>query len=428
MPNRRSRWLRLVVASSAVALAVFAILELVLRLTVGGVYSTLYRPDSRLLYRLAPGSEKLFQHPAAHGGARIRVAVNRAGFRGEELLARGEALRIAVYGDSFVAAEFSELQDTFGEQLESRLVRTLEQPVEVINAGVVGYGPDQALLRMRDELAELRPELVILAVYAGNDFGDLLRNKLFRRGDSGELAENGGHVVGATAFRLRWSRYAPVLYKVVARAYYNWTHRAASYAEGDAAAAQVRQIETWLDERRAEWRSARAGELGVSNLLRDTPDVDIATAPKSESARAKVALMKLVLGAVRDTAARAGVPLLLLVVPSPIDACEVYPLGQVDPARFPEYRRQRVSSLLAEMARELGIPSLDLFPEFRRNDSCGLFFPADAHWNNAGQKLAAKLTAEAIARAGLLEPVATVEGSGQRTPGVSDGQPHPSEP
>ena len=77
---------------------------------------------------------------------------------------------------------------------------------------------------------------------------------------------------------------------------------------------------------------------------------------------------------------------------------------------------------------KLPVNILDLFPEFRRNDGCGLFFPADAHWNDAGQKLAAKLTADAIARAGLLEPVATVEGSGQRTPGVSDSQLHPSQP
>ena len=36
---------------------------------------------------------------------------------------------------------------------------------------VVGYGPDQATLRMNDELPRYQPDVVVLGVFAGNDFG-----------------------------------------------------------------------------------------------------------------------------------------------------------------------------------------------------------------------------------------------------------------
>ena len=147
-PNPRSRWLRLAAGCAAVLAAACVILELVLRLSVGDIYTTLHRPDATALYGVAPGSKKVFQHPAVHGGARVRVEINRDGFRGDELLPSGAAQRVVVYGDSFIAAEFSSLEHTFTEQLERRLAADHGKPVEVVNAGVVGYGPDQALMRM----------------------------------------------------------------------------------------------------------------------------------------------------------------------------------------------------------------------------------------------------------------------------------------
>jgi hypothetical protein len=45
---------------------------------------------------------------------------------------------------------------------------------------VTGYGPDQESLVMEDDLPSLKPDLIIVAIYSGTDFGDLLRNKLYR--------------------------------------------------------------------------------------------------------------------------------------------------------------------------------------------------------------------------------------------------------
>src|SRR6185503_7481910 len=108
------------------------------------------------------------------------VHVNALGLRGDEPepTANGRQ-RIVVYGDSFVEAEFSPLAETFPKRLEARL-RAAGVPLEVLNAGVVGYGPDQVCVRLEKELTQLRPDLLIVALASGNDYGDLVRNKLFR--------------------------------------------------------------------------------------------------------------------------------------------------------------------------------------------------------------------------------------------------------
>ena len=57
--------------------------------------------------------------------------------------------------------------------------RFADYGVQVVNAGVAAYGPDQACLALEADLAAgLDPDLVVLCVFAGNDWGDLLRNKL----------------------------------------------------------------------------------------------------------------------------------------------------------------------------------------------------------------------------------------------------------
>src|SRR6185295_4536691 len=80
----------------------------------------------------------------------------------------------------------------------------LSADVETVNAGVVGYGPDQACLRMEAELSRLRPDLVVVAVLAENDYGDLVRNRLFELGPRGELVRR--HVVLAPEMRDAYAR------------------------------------------------------------------------------------------------------------------------------------------------------------------------------------------------------------------------------
>src|SRR5208282_2438668 len=119
-------------------------------------------------------------------------------------------------GDSFIQGDFSRTEDTFTERLKAHLSEKMGNRVEVVNAGVAGYGPDQELRRMETELPVLKPNLVIVAIFAGNDFGDLLRDKLYRLSSDGSLQDNPSEFLDDAIVRdMTQSRSEPILRKMV---------------------------------------------------------------------------------------------------------------------------------------------------------------------------------------------------------------------
>src|SRR5262249_36170994 len=87
-------------------------------------------------------------------------------------------------------------QDTFPAKLEGYLKeRTTGKDVEVINSGVTGFGPDQSLLKMSQEIDVYHPSVVVLQIFADNDFGDIVRNRLF------DLDRDGATLVATKAKR-----------------------------------------------------------------------------------------------------------------------------------------------------------------------------------------------------------------------------------
>jgi lysophospholipase L1-like esterase len=101
-----------------------------------------------------------------------KVHINSLGLRGPELISlpRG-GYRVMVLGDSMVAGFEVDDDKTFVALLEEKLTKELRMPVQTINAGVRGYGTDQAYLYYRERVRELRPDLVIFQA-SGNDFED----------------------------------------------------------------------------------------------------------------------------------------------------------------------------------------------------------------------------------------------------------------
>ena len=58
--------------------------------------------------------------------------INSDGFIGPELLAKGEATRIMVYGDSFVNASYTPRAERFTTRLQEALNTRLDRKIEVI--------------------------------------------------------------------------------------------------------------------------------------------------------------------------------------------------------------------------------------------------------------------------------------------------------
>ena len=194
MSGRRGLEIGLLLASACVSLVLAeATLRVLGRgpLPVNPVPGNFWRHDALLGWSNSPGADGVFDHPHF----RISVHINAKGLRDRDYPydRNPGTRRILVVGDSFVWGYGVEQPQTFPKVLEGRL-----PGVEVINAGVAGYGTDQELLWLRSEGVRYRPDLVILEMCGNDDDennSDLVYNVYhkprFKQTGTGELALTG---------------------------------------------------------------------------------------------------------------------------------------------------------------------------------------------------------------------------------------------
>lgn len=119
--------------------------------------------DPLLGWSLEPGSKGWYVGPRPFPiSFRARVRINSLGLRGPEVAPVADGgRRVLFLGDSQTAG-FEVAEDrTFAALTGKRLNRLLPFEVQAVNAGIRGYGTDQALLLYRRKLHKLRPDLVV---------------------------------------------------------------------------------------------------------------------------------------------------------------------------------------------------------------------------------------------------------------------------
>lgn len=129
-----------------------------------------YRPDAELRHVHAPHFDGFYAHPEYD---RPRFRTNGDGFRGAEWPAEfaENETRVLVLGDSTTVG-FGLEEDA---ALPARLAVELAggaQPVRVFNAGVAAYGPSHEERLLARLAPRLRPAIVVVIVYDGNDADD----------------------------------------------------------------------------------------------------------------------------------------------------------------------------------------------------------------------------------------------------------------
>jgi hypothetical protein len=130
-------------------------------------HAGLYRADPVLGFRQVAFFDGRFGAPERA----VAVRTNSHGFRDREYPPKASSLRILGLGDSFTFGFGVEEGETFLALVEGAL---REGAVEVINAGLVGGGPESAARLLEVEGPRLGPDLVVLGFYAGNDLLDAL--------------------------------------------------------------------------------------------------------------------------------------------------------------------------------------------------------------------------------------------------------------
>jgi hypothetical protein len=368
-----------------------------------------YTADERYLHRLIPNATKTFVRNPRDGGARIPVRINSLGFRGAEFAREKAGKRVVVYGDSFIEAEFTPLEATFPVVLEKFLRDATRQPVEVVNAGVVAYGTDQISLKIDDEIDTLKPDLVIVSVYAANDFGDLIRDKLFRLDADGKLVNN-PHTISPTlrAFFNDRPRLRLLSDTVAALPRISAFLSRTPWWEDVQRTKPSRYVERAIEMRRMEYEEfVLLKDNEVKNLFNDSYDADISLDTDTDAALYKKRLMEQVVLRIKQTLDARRIPLVLLVIPCSVDVCPSYEVS-VDKKIFKRYDPAALTNAVQEIAVKHGIEYLNLYDPFRTNDPCSLHLKyPDGHWNERGQGLAAALMSKLIVSDKLLERNAT---------------------
>lgn len=344
------------------------------------------------LVELVPGVEKTYVRVLENGGDSILWKVNQEGFRGSPLN-DNDAFRIMVYGDSNIQARFSVEESTYVYKLGHYLENISGREVEVINAGVVGFGPDQALLKLEDEVDTYKPDLVILNVFAGNDFGDIIRNRLFELDENDELvrtsfkAEQDQEFQNEESFKFRLVEFTKSIRGKTNEFMSN--RRAVKDPEGY----EQGTFNYFAEENRVAYEVYKKGEPRLFSHFQDSYETDLAINPKSESAKEKILLMKEVIRKMNNLALKKEVQFIVQIQPSATDLTPTnYVLGnEFLRKNYPEYDQAYLTEILSEITNELEILSNNLYPEFLNNNPESLFFKGENnHWNDRGQDLAAK--------------------------------------
>jgi lysophospholipase L1-like esterase len=225
----------------------FLILEVGLR-AVGYSAAPVVAPDSMRGWALIPN---------------LPGITNSQGLRDRErtVLKPAGTVRIAVLGDSMAEGMQVALEQTFPSVLEELLgARACPggAPVEVINFAVQGYGTAQQRLTLNQQVWAYDPDVVVLAMFPGNDVRDNVRAlKGLDYLPFYTLVE--GNLVLDLSFRQRWSYRVRTLGAGVIRysRLAQWFNRTRFLLKA--------QLRAWSDRRQSEARGL--GEAGVDNMV-----------------------------------------------------------------------------------------------------------------------------------------------------------------
>lgn len=400
--QRSGRILRRLIVLATVSLLFVVGLEWMVGrfIPVGG---QIYELDTQLLFDALPNAARIqpMEREFLKEGdvARVVVRTGAEGYRSGDLDSPKERTRVLVLGDSLVMAENVPEDRTFVRALGRELEARIGEPgsIEMVNAGRSGYGPDQALRLLESRGDWVDPDLVVFVLCAHNDFGDLMRNKLYRLDEAGTLVREAA-IVGERVQDVFSKRRAESHTSALLRLWRFWkSSREAGTTMKPLEPGAMRQVARALENEAREHLVLRNPE--VVSLFRDVYDIDVAADLPGSFAGAKRDLMTGVLAQTVRHAKEKGIPLVFVVVPSAVDLCSEFGIT-VDPLQFPGHRKTQLVDALTSSVGLAGGVAIDVTPALLGDGHADRYFVGgtDMHWNVAGQAAGASYVAEELLR------------------------------
>jgi lysophospholipase L1-like esterase len=340
------RFLKDALVSAAVAVVLFGVFELALRLAapqlprteaLDGASRAL--PDSVLGHRYRPHSRAIHRTPEFT----VEYAIDARGRRARRAPepADSSAVRIVVLGDSFTFGDGNAEEDVWVRVME-RALRERGQAVDVVNAGVEGYDTRSELLYLREIAPEIRPDVVVLGFLAN----DVYTNAPLEAPAPKSAGEHRGG--GFALHAVEWAK-------------------------------------------RTAMRSDRVyAQLFLLSSRREF----YAASPRERAAR-QIELTRELVGSMESWCRESGAAFVVVSIPQQFAA-----VAQARGYRFPGVDPTVIDARLAGLARERGFPWIEALPALAdayREDEIDLFHRVDGHLTPAGNRVVGELAAGALA-------------------------------
>lgn len=306
----------------------------------------MYREDPQVGYILTPGFSGVLERPEF----RHQVSVGPEGLRGPGVRPRSpETFRVLVLGDSqafgFGVVESATLTTRLERLLKDRFP---DKDIQVLNAGVPGYGTADELAFLRSRGPALRPDFVVVQFLSVND----LQESMTPARTWAIVTEEGmlGHRDAVDPERRPWHRRLLWWLK--------WHSHVVSLASNTMSYLMI-----------------RTGLVGQGGTMwgEDIPP---------EMAELGSRLLVEIAATARDLGAR---------------TLFLYTTGQASVLQ-PEYDSLPSRNVVRAAAERAGVPWIDVTAAMRRvEDRDALYFPRNGHWTEAGHRVVAEILAPVIA-------------------------------
>jgi hypothetical protein len=319
-----------------------------------------FEPDPFTGYRLKPGSTGYFQK-------QIPAQVNKNGHRNELVSVEKMAgiSRVLVLGDSFTVGANVEQEQSYAEVLEKLLLRNNQNPVEVINTGVGGWGPLQYAQYYEHYGQDYSPDLIMVGFFVGNDTyltttdTHQLRTAILGRRISRQAAS--GRFIRLKIFMYNYSNIARLILN-----------------KGPTLRDVTRQhCSDFSDQFLVIQRRRMRNHLVKTHSLERKMRISIGNIQKK-----------------KKLAERDSIPLIVILIPDENQVNRSLQKALLTDEEIDRLDFDMPQSLLKELFAEADILIIDLLPFFREDSRC--LYMNDTHWTPEGHALVAAVIYENI--------------------------------